>query len=301
MRLAVRIALWCVVTCLLFIVPCYGEDVMQVSWSPQELRQGEVLFVTVQLEAENASVEGDLDGTPIYFYERTGGAMAGIVGVDLATSPGRHFLRVGIENSEGGSVERVFQVQVKPGGFEVQRLTLPEEMVALKGEALQRVLADNKKMLRVFNRVNPERLWQHSFIKPVEGPITSAFGLRRIINGEGRSPHSGVDIGAPEGTEVGACNDGIVVFVQELYLCGKTIIIDHGFGLYSMYFHLSEIRVKEGETVGVGDCIGLVGATGRVTGPHLHWGIRLLGARVDPDSLVRAVPPEGNGYERKDF
>ena len=100
-----------------------------------------------------------------------------------------------------------------------------------------------------------------------------------------------MDIGAPEGTEVASCNDGIVVLVEELYLCGKTIIIDHGCGLYSMYFHLSETRVTEGDQVGVGECIGLAGATGRVTGAHLHWGIRLLGARVDPFSLLRAVPP----------
>jgi len=90
---------------------------------------------------------------------------------------------------------------------------------------------------------------------------------------------------------VASCNDGIVVLVEELYLCGKTIIIDHGCGLYSMYFHLSETRVNQGDQVGVGECIGLVGATGRVTGAHLHWGIRLLGARVDPFSLLRAVPP----------
>jgi murein DD-endopeptidase MepM/ murein hydrolase activator NlpD len=100
-----------------------------------------------------------------------------------------------------------------------------------------------------------------------------------------------VDIGASQGAEVGACNAGIVVFAQELYLSGKTIIIDHGFGLYSMYFHLSEMRFKEGDEVRIGDCIGLVGATGRVTGPHLHWGIRLLRARVDPYSLLRAVSP----------
>jgi murein DD-endopeptidase MepM/ murein hydrolase activator NlpD len=292
MKVSIRIALWSVVAVLLYIIPCSGENVVKVNWFPQELKQGEVLFVTVKPETQITSVKGDLDGTPIYFYEREGGGFAGIVGVDLAASPGQRYLSVEIKNLEGSSFERVFQVQVKPGGFEVQRLTLPEEMVTLKGEVLQRVLAENKKMLQIFNRVNPERLWQHSFIKPVEGPITSAFGLRRIINGEGRSPHSGVDIRAPEGTEVGACNDGIVVFVQELYLCGKTIIIDHGFGLYSMYFHLSEIRVNEGDAVGIGECIGLVGASGRVTGPHLHWGIRLLGAKVDPLSLVRAVPSE---------
>jgi len=290
MRVYLRIALWCILT-FLFIVPCAQGGVVKVSWSPQTVKQGEVLCVTVRPEAEVASITGDLDGSPIYFYKQKRRRLAGIVGVDLATAPGRHDLRVEVKDSDGRSFEQVFQVQVEPGGFEVQHLTLPQELVDLKGEALRRVLADNKRLIKIFNQVRPEQLWHHSFISPVDGPITSSFGLRRVINGQDRSPHSGVDIGAPVGAEVASCNDGIVVLVQELYLCGKTIIIDHGCGLYSMYFHLSETRVHGEDQVGVGDCIGLVGATGRVTGPHLHWGIRLLGARVDPYSLLRAVPP----------
>jgi murein DD-endopeptidase MepM/ murein hydrolase activator NlpD len=293
MRVILRTALLWVPIFLLCVLPCFGGGVVKVSWSPQELRQGEVLSVTVKPGTEVAAVEGDLDGTAIYFFEREGGDFAGIVGVDLAASPGLRPLRVQVKDPQGKLYEQAFQVMVGRGEFEVQRLTLPEEMVTLKGEVLQRVLEENRKLKGIFNQVRPQRLWRHPFVKPVEGPITSTFGLRRILNNKPRSPHSGVDIGAPQGTKVEACNDGIVVFVQELYLCGKTIIIDHGFGLYSMYFHLSEMQVQEGDKMQVGDCIGLVGATGRVTGPHLHWGIRLLGARVDPYSLVRAVPPEG--------
>jgi murein DD-endopeptidase MepM/ murein hydrolase activator NlpD len=292
MKVFIRIALWCVVAFLLFIIPCSGQNVVKVSWFPQELKQGEVLFVTVKPETQITTVKGDLDGTPIYFYEREGGDFAGIVGVDLAASPGQRSLSVEIKDLERRSFERVFQVQVHAGEFEVQRLTVPPEMVDFTEETYQRYLAERKELKRVFNQVRSERVWRHSFVKPVEGSITSAFGLRRIFNDKARAPHSGVDIGAPEGTAVGACNDGIVVFAQELYLEGKTIIIDHGFGLYSIYMHLSEIQAREGDTVHVGEVIGLVGATGRVTGSHLHWGIKLLGAKVDPFSLVRAVPPE---------
>ncbi|OGP83045.1 MAG: hypothetical protein A2Z08_11565, partial [Deltaproteobacteria bacterium RBG_16_54_11] len=230
------------------------------------------------------------------------GVFSGIAGVDLKTPPGPYLLRVEVKDHKGRSSEQVFEVQVEAGGFEVQRLTLPQELVDLKGEALKRVLAENKLLMGIFNQVRPERLWRLPFVRPVDGPITGAFGLRRIINGQDRSPHNGVDIGAPLGTEVAACNSGMVVFAQELYLSGKTIIIDHGFGLYSMYFHLSEMRVKAGDTVAINDCIGLVGATGRVTGPHLHWGIRLLKARVDPSALLRAVLPENKekGYEERE-
>jgi murein DD-endopeptidase MepM/ murein hydrolase activator NlpD len=289
MKVSLRIALWCVVVFFLFIIPSAEENVVKVNWFPQDLKQGEVLLVTVKPETEIASVEGALEGTPVYFYEREGGSFAGIVGVDLAASPGERSLRVEIKDLEGRSFERVFQVPVNAGEFEVQKLTVPPKMVDFTEETYQRYLAERKELERVFSQVRLERLWRHSFVKPVEGPITSAFGLRRVFNDKARNPHTGVDIAASEGTPVEACNDGIVAFARELYLEGKTIIIDHGFGLFSIYMHLSAIQANEGDTVHVGDVIGLVGATGRVTGPHLHWGMKLLGAKVDPFSLMRAV------------
>ncbi len=290
MRGFIRIVLWWVCVFSLLAVPCYGGGVVTVSWSPQELRQGEALYVEIKTEMEVSSAEADLDGTPIFLYKRDGGGLAGIAGVDMAASPGLRPLRVLVKDLEGKPFEKVFQVKVHKGKFGVQRLTLPKEMVELKGEILRRVLEENRKVKEIFVTLRHEKLWHNSFIKPVDGPITGTFGLRRILNDRPRSPHSGVDIAAPSGSQVGSCNDGVVVFAQELYLCGKTIIIDHGFGLYSMYMHLAEMRVKEGEEVRVGDVIGLVGATGRVTGPHLHWGVRLMGARIDPFSLLRLFP-----------
>jgi murein DD-endopeptidase MepM/ murein hydrolase activator NlpD len=289
MKASLRIALWCVVAFFLFIVPCSGENVVKVSWFPQDLKQGEVLFVMVKPGTQITSVKGALEGTPIYFYEQEGGDFAGIVGVDLAASPGQRSLRVEITDLEGKSFERVFPVSVNAGEFEVQRLTVAPEMVDFTEETYQRYLAERKELKRVFGQIRLERLWRHSFVKPVEGPITSTFGLRRVFNNKPRSSHSGVDIAASEGTPVGACNDGIVVFAEELFLEGKTIIIDHGFGLFSIYMHLSAIQATAGDTVHAGEVIGLVGATGRVTGPHLHWGIKLQGAKVDPFSLMRAV------------
>lgn len=295
-------AFWWIAIFLLFAFPCQGEDLAKISWSPQEVKQGDVLAVMVKTKAKDVSIQGDWAGTPIYFYEQGKRRFAGIAGVDLATTQGPHLLRVQVQDRQGRSSEQVFEILVEAGGFEVQHLTLPQELVDLKGEALKRVLAENKRLMEIFNQVRPERLWHLPFIKPVDGPITGAFGLHRVINGQDRSPHNGVDIGAPLGAEVAACNSGMVVFAQELYLSGKTIIIDHGFGLYSMYFHLSEMRVMEGDQVEIGDCIGIVGATGRVTGPHLHWGIRLLKARVDPSALLRAVLPENKekGYEERE-
>jgi len=270
-----------------------ASDGGQVSWFPCEVRQGDVVSVRVQAAAQITAVEGHFDKTPIYFYREEGASFNGIFGVDMAAQPGRHSLRIVTKGPGGKPVEQVFAIEVAAGGFGVRHLTLAPAMVDLQGEILKRYQTERKRITEIYSQVRPMRLWQYSFIRPVEGQLTSTFGLRSVLNGQDRAQHNGVDIGAPLGAEVGACNKGIVVLAQELCLEGNTIILDHGFGLYSIYMHLSELRVKEGDTVGIGDCIGLVGATGRVTGPHLHWGVKLLGARVDPFALLRVAPPEG--------
>ncbi len=124
---------------------------------------------------------------------------------------------------------------------------------------------------------------------PVPGAITSPFGRRRVINGSPRSPHTGVDLRAAAGAEIIATNHARVVLVDDFYFGGKSVVLDHGGGLYTMYFHLSDFRVKEGSRVRKGGVVGLAGMTGRVTGPHLHWGARLNGARVDPFELLNKV------------
>jgi hypothetical protein len=288
----VKTVFWLAIFSLIIVSSAAGEGI-QVTVSPSEVKQGDVLAVRVQTDADHPVVEGSFDKRPLYFYKEGEKSFAGIVGVDLAAEPGQHAIKVVVKGHGVTPWEQVFSVPVAAGGFEVQHLTLSKALVDLQGEILKRYLAERKKITAIFNQVRPLRLWEFPFMRPVAGEITSSFGLRRILNGQERSPHSGVDIGAPLGAEVLACNTGVVALAQELCLEGNTIIIDHGLGLYSIYMHLSEMKVKEGDTVDRGACIGLVGATGRVTGPHLHWGIKLLKARVDPFALVRLGPPEG--------
>jgi murein DD-endopeptidase MepM/ murein hydrolase activator NlpD len=149
------------------------------------------------------------------------------------------------------------------------------------------VKAEQKQVRRVLGLTSDERFWGGRFVEPVHGVIAGAFGRKRLINGQPRSPHSGEDISAPMGAEVVATNDGVVRSVVNHFFSGKGVFVDHGFGLHSMYFHLSETLVEQGQPVQRGQVIGKVGASGRATGPHLHWGIRLNGARVDPYSLVK--------------
>jgi len=137
----------------------------------------------------------------------------------------------------------------------------------------------------IWQHVTSERLWTKAFVRPAEGALGSAFGLRRVFNGKPKSPHAGVDIKAPSGAGVFAANSGKVVLARDLFFTGNTVVIDHGLGLYTVYAHLSKIDVEEGSAVARAAQIGVVGATGRVTGPHLHFGVKLTGARVDPATL----------------
>jgi len=157
----------------------------------------------------------------------------------------------------------------------------------LNAKYLERVEKEAKQLQTLFQTFREEKLWRGAFIRPVEGELSSAFGLNRIINRKRKSSHAGVDLKAEEGIPVWATNSGMVVLVDELFFTGKSVILDHGWGLYSMYFHLSEVSVKKGDRVYTGAMLGRVGSTGRSTGAHLHWGVKLNGARVDPFSLLR--------------
>jgi murein DD-endopeptidase MepM/ murein hydrolase activator NlpD len=143
----------------------------------------------------------------------------------------------------------------------------------------------------------PERLWEGRFLLPISSEVSSPFGYRRVINGTPRAPHTGVDLRAALGSEVFAPNHGRVVLLGDFFFSGHSLVLDHGAGLFTMYFHLSEFKVEMGGAVRRGDVIGLSGMTGRVTGPHLHWGARINGARVDPFELVNKLGNSGRSSE----
>jgi len=198
-----------------------------------------------------------------------------------------------VRRSTGGVASRRVRVDAYP--YPTQRLEVEEKYVAPPKAELERIAAERSRVVALFAAETPAR-----FSLPLGSPLaalpTSArFGARRIFNGESRSPHSGADYAATPGTVVRAVADGRVVLAEEQYFAGRAVYVDHGGGLLSMSFHLSEIGVATGDEVKRGQPIGRVGATGRVTGPHLHFGLRWHGARVDPDLLIgrtRAVEIE---------
>ncbi len=204
-----------------------------------------------------------------------------LVGIPLQQKPGS--LQVDL----GGTMH---QLTIQPFNYPEQRLTVQRKHVNPDPEQMARIRREQSAMGKVYSSFSPARPWQ-PMIWPVRGPQSSAFGLRRFFNGEERNPHSGLDIAAPTGTPVVAPAAGKVVLTGDFFFNGNSVFIDHGQGLITMMCHLHSIEVSDGAELQAGDRIGTVGATGRATGPHLHWTLSLNNARIDPRLLLDADQP----------
>jgi murein DD-endopeptidase MepM/ murein hydrolase activator NlpD len=252
-------------------------------------KQGHVLIVKVPTDDLTATAQGMFLGRSIRFFpeprinEPKG--FVGLLGIDLQDEPGSHELTVELKTGEQ-SRTLSYSVAVMKEQFHVEHLTLPKDKVDLDDKAVARWKAEQEQVKTALATDSQVKLWQPGFVEPVSGRRTGIFGSVRVMNGQPRNPHNGEDISAPLGTDVLATNDGIVRLTVEHFFSGKGIFVDHGLGFYSMYFHLSEVLVKDGEPVKAGQIVGKVGATGRATGPHLHWGVKLNGARVNPYALL---------------
>ena len=228
-------------------------------------------------------------GQEVRFYpEAPDGRWLAVLGVDVDVRPGMYPVAVTSwrGTSPGTSVRS--SLEVRPKRFPTRRLRVATRFVDPPADETARIVREAERLTTIFASVTPRR-WHGPFGTPIPAVPNSNFGIRSIFNGQPRNPHAGVDFASPTGTPVAAPNGGIVALAEPLYFTGNTVILDHGLGLYSLYAHLSRIDVVTGGSVAGGDVIGLLGATGRVTGPHLHWAIRLNGARVDPLALVAAL------------
>jgi murein DD-endopeptidase MepM/ murein hydrolase activator NlpD len=262
-------------------------------------KQGQILLIKVPAVDARSSVRGDFLGRTVSFFpEMRSGESPGYVallGIDMQDDPGTHALTVEVRNGE--RIQRLtYHVVVLKEKFHVEHLKLPREKVDLDEQSLARWKDEQEQVKQALATDSQLRLWQAGFLEPVSGKRTGIFGSVRIMNGQARNPHNGEDIGAPMGADVVATNDGVVRLTVDHIFSGKGVFVDHGLGFYSMYFHLSEVLVKDGESVKAGQIIGKVGATGRATGPHLHWGVKLNGARVNPYALLD-LPFPRNGAE----
>lgn len=221
---------------------------------------------------------------------RDGTKWRALVGIPLATEVGRHTIAV----STGDGTPRHVAFEVKPKQYASQHLKVPDKQVTLSKADLARVDSERPRIdaaLEYWSELAPASL---QLKQPVPGTRSSSFGLRRFFNKQSRNPHSGMDIAADTGTPIRAPAPGVVVETGEFFFNGGTVFIDHGRGLVTMYCHMSGIDVKPGQRVATDEVIGRVGATGRVTGPHLHWGVSLNRAFVDPALFLEKPAAEGS-------
>jgi murein DD-endopeptidase MepM/ murein hydrolase activator NlpD len=260
--------------------------------------QGTLLLAQIRSEKPLSEVSGRWNDREVPFWEESekqrvpsrAYTRQALLGVDLEKAAGKYEFTVTGQLQGGELVNCRAMVEVKEGHFATENLTVKKQFVEPNPEQEARAAAETKRLREIYDRVTPERLWDGPFRAPLDGEFKgSNFGKRRVLNGHPGTPHGGVDFPAPTGTPVHAAQKGRVVLAEELFFSGNSVIVDHGLGIYTFYCHFSEIDTKVGDEVVAGTVLGKVGATGRVTGPHLHWGLTVQRARVNALEVLRVL------------
>jgi len=260
---------------------------LTISHDARAVAPGEAVLLTFQAARGLASVRGTAFGHPFSAYPGADpDTWHALVGIDLSTSPGGSEVSVEARHADGAPVRAGARLTVEAKTFATRRLTVAPEFVTPPASVQARIERERQLLDRLLSDVSPQRLWTDGFGRPVGGEVISVFGVRSVFNGEARAPHRGIDFRGASGTPVRAPARGRVVLAEDLYFSGSSIVLDHGVGAFSLLAHLSRIDVRPGTLVSRGDVVGAIGATGRVTGPHLHWTLRIGPAAVDPLSVL---------------
>ena len=266
----------------IFIFSIYASaDAFQIEVVPDEISPGEAFVIQVTGAKTSRLPTASLAKKKIYFSSCGEGCFIAIGAVGIEAKPGNHTIKLRIEGKK-----KNLSLIVKHTSFPVLRLTLAKDKVFLSPDDMMRAKREDKKLKSICQIVS-ERLWEGKFILPLENDISTVFGTKRIINQKMISIHRGVDLKGQEGEEVKASNSGRAVLAEELFFGGNTIILDHGQGIYTIYMHLSKFNVKPEDIILKGDIIGFVGSSGRSTGPHLHFGVKVMDINTNPVSLVK--------------
>jgi hypothetical protein len=265
--------------------------------SAPESTQGSLLLLELRSPAKSlGEVKATWNNRDIPFWqepklnEKSPDTWRALLGVDLELKPEAYTLAIAGKTQAAEEVSCRASIGVGEGKFATESLKVAPNFVEPNPEQTARAEAERQRLRAIYATVTPERLWDGRFRYPLAGVATGGnFGKRRILNGKVGSPHGGVDFPAPAGTPVYAAQRGRVVLAEPLYFSGNTVVLDHGLGLYTFYAHFESIAVQAGDLVDTGALLGKVGATGRVTGPHLHWGVTANRARANPLQLI-ALP-----------
>jgi len=273
-------------TCLLLLFYSTGfaeENLPSIEIFPGEIFQGDICYIkiTALQDTKNVSVTFDNNNISLH-YDNSSRSYIGFIGISQNTAPGKRDVQILFNNKE--NINKKINIQKK--NFQIQHLSLPKTKVDLSNKDLKRHNKEKKIVAYLFTNSKELKLFNSKFIKPIDTKISTPFGVKRFMNKKPKNSHSGIDFKSKMNDPIKSINKGIIVFTGNHFFSGNSVYIDHGLGIVSMYFHLSVIKVKTGDEVKKGDIIGLAGSTGRSTGPHLHWGIRVNNIRVNPLSLI---------------
>ncbi|NIO49273.1 MAG: peptidoglycan DD-metalloendopeptidase family protein [Candidatus Aminicenantes bacterium] len=276
----------------IYLLSLHEEQLLTPSGVTVELlcrayESGEVIVVTIK---DDSSVKDAwirfLGRRYAMGKSETSSGLLAFIGLDLDLKSGSYDMEIFIDKELGEREHIKKQISVLAKEFPLKKLWVDEKFVTPPPEFHERIRREREFLEVIYGISTDQWLGKGLFILPSSGEATPNFGERRIYNNKPRSSHRGIDIIVPYGTPVSAANSGKVVLASDLYFAGKTVIIDHGMGVFTLYCHFSKIRVKRGKLVRKGEIVGEIGATGRVTGPHLHWGVKVSGISVNPFSIL---------------
>lgn len=262
-----------------------------VAPSAKSVRNGSFFFARVHVPdgLDAAKLELRFAGVliPLYPVPAAGPReFEGLVPVSREQKPGRLDLKLTSAETPG---EKTVPVRVRAGKYGIEHIKVSAKYVEPPEAEVKRIQSEQQEVGALYARILREKLWTGAFRNPAEGPLGSPFGIRRTYNGQPRSSHPGTDFKVKAGTPVLAPAPARVALAKDLYFTGNTVILDHGYGLFTLYAHLSTLEVKAGDRVTAQQRLGLSGATGRASGPHLHWGAVIHGVKVDPVDLTRLL------------
>jgi len=264
----------------------------QIQWQPDKLVNGSPVLFKIAASPKVQSISASwFRHTLIFFHPATGNSWYALAGVPVETTPGRYDLAVKETFASGKSAEIQATIKVASAAYPKITIQVAKQFTEPDPEQLREIAADKDVKEKTFATETPGRSWTGTFLPPVSAPVSDVFGTARVINQEVKSRHLGLDYGVPAGTAVHAVNHGTVILARPLFFEGNCVVLNHGQGLMSLYLHLSEFRVKEGDEIAPGQVIGLSGGTGRVTGPHLHLAIRWQGVYLNPAILLKMQLP----------
>jgi murein DD-endopeptidase MepM/ murein hydrolase activator NlpD len=276
-----------------FLVPFVSaEESWSMRWEPSQLVNGSPIVFEVAAPVHLKSLSGKWLDHEVYFaFDPHIKKWYGIAGVSLETKDGTYLATLIGITSRGTELSFERKIAVGRASYPSIAVTVPKQFTEPSAEQLQKIAEDKTLKQDVFNRVNPLREWSGKFAAPANARTSDVFGTQRTFNGQVQSTHQGLDYAVPEGTPVAALNSGTVLVARPMFFEGNCVVLDHGQGLLTIYMHLSEFKIKEGEHVARGEIVGLSGGTGRATGPHLHVAVRWEGMYLDPAILLKLAVP----------